>query len=104
MKGSTGTQSPSVRPAATTTSAARFFGTPRKRSQVSVPPLSSCTVLASTPTTRVLGRNAIPRSSKAARIAFDVSGDGGTGEGKGLTSVIRVLSTSPRAVTEGVST
>ncbi len=38
--------------------------------------------------------NVIPRSAKAPRIAFDVFGRGGTGDGKGLTTVIRVTPSS----------
>ena len=82
-----------------TTSGARCFGTPRKRSNGSSPPSSST----ATPRAAVerarpggRGRSAMPRSANAASSAADVSGDGGTGVANGITSVISQPSRTPR--------
>ena len=43
------------------------------------------------------GMNSIPRSAKRARIAAEVSGDGGTGAPKGITTWMWTSSRTPRA-------
>src|SRR5689334_9468188 len=61
-------------------------------------PSSSTTILRarSTDTTRWLGMYSMLRSANAAISAFEVSGDGGTGLGSGLTSVMWQSDRTPR--------
>ena len=48
--------------------------------------------------TRLPGTNLIPRSANAASSAFELSGDGGTGTGRGITRVMSQLPRIPRFV------
>ena len=84
VSGSTGIQPSTVRPDASTTAGTLCFGTPRNRSYgISESSPSSATRRAgSSPRTRVLGCQPMPRSANAASSALDASGDGGIGTGK----------------------
>ena len=52
---------------------------------------------------RASGTNAMSRAANSSSSAADVSGDGGTGDGSGITNVIRHCSRTPRATSSSCS-
>ena len=86
-------------PDSTTTCGTRCTGTPRNSAYgISVPSLSTATLRAgSSALTSRSFTNVMPRSANAARIACEVSGDGGIGVPNGITTEMSVASRRPRA-------